>query len=61
MKKNVLLYEGKAKRIYSTEKNNCYRVEYKDDATAYRFRYDLDGVEVAYEDVLRRLIIELSQ
>lgn len=35
MKENILLYEGKAKRIYSTEKNNCYRIEYKDDATAF--------------------------
>ncbi|MEX2103804.1 MAG: phosphoribosylaminoimidazolesuccinocarboxamide synthase, partial [Bacilli bacterium] len=35
MKKNELLYEGKAKRIYSTDETNLYWVEYKDDATAF--------------------------
>ncbi|HSU78955.1 MAG TPA: phosphoribosylaminoimidazolesuccinocarboxamide synthase [Candidatus Angelobacter sp.] len=30
-----LLYEGKAKRIYSTDKTEVLRVAYKDDATAY--------------------------
>jgi phosphoribosylaminoimidazole-succinocarboxamide synthase len=30
-----LLYEGKAKRIFSTEKNEVLRVAYKDDATAF--------------------------
>ncbi len=35
MKKSELLYEGKAKRIYSTDEANLYWVEYKDDATAF--------------------------
>lgn len=30
-----LLYEGKAKRVYSTEKPEEYMIEYKDDATAF--------------------------
>jgi phosphoribosylaminoimidazole-succinocarboxamide synthase len=30
-----LLYEGKAKRIYSTDKEGVLRVDYKDDATAF--------------------------
>ena len=31
----MLLYEGKAKQIYSTENENEYIVHYKDDATAF--------------------------
>lgn len=31
----MLLYEGKAKQIYSTENENEYIVYYKDDATAF--------------------------
>lgn len=30
-----LLYEGKAKQVYSTENENEYVVYYKDDATAF--------------------------
>ncbi|MED1202665.1 phosphoribosylaminoimidazolesuccinocarboxamide synthase [Heyndrickxia acidicola] len=35
MEKNRLLYEGKAKRIYSTDQELVVRVEYKDSATAF--------------------------
>lgn len=35
MSANVLLYEGKAKRIYQTEDSSIVRVEYKDSATAF--------------------------
>ncbi|MBF7096927.1 phosphoribosylaminoimidazolesuccinocarboxamide synthase [Alkalibacter mobilis] len=35
MKKLEMLYEGKAKRVYKTEKEDLYVVEYKDDATAF--------------------------
>jgi phosphoribosylaminoimidazole-succinocarboxamide synthase len=35
MKKNELLYEGKAKRIYGTDDQEILWVEYKDDATAF--------------------------
>jgi len=35
MKKLALLYEGKAKKIYQTDQEDQYWVEYKDDATAF--------------------------
>jgi len=34
MKKLEQLYEGKAKKVFKTDDENCYIVEYKDDATA---------------------------
>lgn len=35
MKKQELLYEGKAKKVYKTEDSRYYIVDYKDDATAF--------------------------
>lgn len=35
MEKLDLLYEGKAKKIYKTDTENIFWVEYKDDATAF--------------------------
>lgn len=35
MKKLEMLYEGKAKKVYKTDDENAYIVEYKDDATAF--------------------------
>ena len=35
MEKKELLYEGKAKKVYTTEDPNLYIVDYKDDATAF--------------------------
>lgn len=35
MKKLEMLYEGKAKKVYKTDDENLYIVEYKDDATAF--------------------------
>lgn len=35
MEKLTMLYEGKAKKIYYTDDQNFFRVEYKDDATAF--------------------------
>ncbi len=35
MTNGQLLYEGKAKKVYATDDANIYRVEYKDDATAF--------------------------
>jgi phosphoribosylaminoimidazole-succinocarboxamide synthase len=35
MEKKELLYEGKAKRVYTTENPKYYIVSYKDDATAF--------------------------
>ena len=31
----MLLYEGKAKQIYTTDNDNEFEVYYKDDATAF--------------------------
>ncbi len=33
--KKEMIYEGKAKKVYKTEKEDKYIVEYKDDATAF--------------------------
>jgi len=35
MKKAELLYEGKAKKVFATEDENCVIISYKDDATAF--------------------------
>ena len=35
MEKKELLYEGKAKKVYSTADDSLCIVEYKDDATAF--------------------------
>lgn len=35
MQKRELLYEGKAKKVFSTDQEGFYWVEYKDDATAF--------------------------
>lgn len=35
MEKRELLYEGKAKKVYRTDEENIYLVDYKDDATAF--------------------------
>ncbi|MEQ2130466.1 phosphoribosylaminoimidazolesuccinocarboxamide synthase [Caldanaerobacter subterraneus KAk] len=35
MEKKELLYEGKAKKVYKTNKEDYYIIEYKDDATAF--------------------------
>ena len=34
MEKKEMLYEGKAKKVYRTDDENLYIVDYKDDATA---------------------------
>ena len=35
MEKKEQLYEGKAKKVYSTDEQELLIVEYKDDATAF--------------------------
>lgn len=42
MEKKELLYEGKAKKVYTTENPDVLIVDYKDDATIQRCeeRYD---------------------
>ena len=35
MEKRTQLYEGKAKKVYTTDDPELYIVDYKDDATAF--------------------------
>lgn len=35
MKKLELVYEGKAKQLFTTERDDVYVMRYKDDATAF--------------------------
>ena len=35
MIKKEMLYEGKAKKVYKTDNEDRYIIEYKDDATAF--------------------------
>ena len=35
MEKKEMLYEGKAKKVYATDVEDVYIVDYKDDATAF--------------------------
>lgn len=35
MEKKEMLYEGKAKKVYKTDVEDVYIVDYKDDATAF--------------------------
>ena len=35
MKKMEQIYEGKAKKVFKTDDENLYIVDYKDDATAF--------------------------
>lgn len=56
MKKRELLYEGKAKRLYRTPKENVLLVEYKDSATAFNGE---KKAEVAGKGVLNNEITSL--
>lgn len=38
MEKKEMLYEGKAKKVYATDVEDVYIVDYKDDATAFNGR-----------------------
>ena len=38
MEKTQMLYEGKAKKVYCTDQEGIYIIEYKDDATAFNAR-----------------------
>ena len=35
MKKLEMIYEGKAKKVYATDDEDLFIVDYKDDATAF--------------------------
>ncbi|MCD6436305.1 MAG: phosphoribosylaminoimidazolesuccinocarboxamide synthase, partial [Clostridiales bacterium] len=35
MEKKEMIYEGKAKKVYKTDSEDLFIIEYKDDATAF--------------------------
>ena len=51
----MLLYEGKAKQIYSTENENEFVVYYKDDATAFNGE---KKAEIASKGILNNKIFQ---
>ena len=53
MQKQELLYEGKAKRVYKTDKQGLYWMEYKDDATAFN---GVKKAQIAGKGVLNNAI-----
>ena len=54
MEKQELLYEGKAKRLFATTDANLVISEFK--MVKDRFRQGMDGLKVAYEQVLNRIL-----
>ncbi|MGM0845188.1 MAG: phosphoribosylaminoimidazolesuccinocarboxamide synthase [Bacillota bacterium] len=62
MQKQGLLYEGKAKRIYSTENNEEVWVEYKDSATAFNGekKAEIDGKGVLNNEISSLLFSKLK-
>ena len=57
MEKKELLYEGKAKKVYTTENPDVLIVDYKDDATAFN-GVPLNNPEVA--EYIRQFLNENS-
>ncbi|WP_456272598.1 phosphoribosylaminoimidazolesuccinocarboxamide synthase [Bacillus sp. AK031] len=62
MEKQGLLYEGKAKRIYSTENSEEVWVEYKDSATAFNGekKADISGKGVLNNEISSLLFSKLK-
>ncbi|MDR6120553.1 phosphoribosylaminoimidazole-succinocarboxamide synthase [Bacillus sp. SLBN-46] len=58
-----LLYEGKAKRIYTTDNDNTVLVEYKDSATAYngQKRADIAGKGRLNNEITSLLFLKLKE
>ena len=56
MKKLDLLYEGKAKKVYTTDDPDVLIVDYKDDATAFngQKKGTIQGKGVINKDVYKR-------
>ncbi|MBU9710697.1 phosphoribosylaminoimidazolesuccinocarboxamide synthase [Evansella tamaricis] len=63
MKKGACLYEGKAKRIYSTDEHEVLWVEYKDDATAFNGEKKdvLEGKGVLNNEISSLLFSKLKE
>ena len=58
-----LLYEGKAKRIYTTDNDNTVLVEYKDSATAYngQKKADISGKGRLNNEITSLLFLKLKE
>ena len=58
-----LLYEGKAKRIYTTDNDNTVLVEYKDSATAYngQKKADIAGKGRLNNEITSLLFLKLKE
>src|SRR5574342_1241726 len=58
-----LLYEGKAKRIYTTDKEQTVLVEYKDSATAYngQKKADIAGKGRLNNEITSLLFLKLKE
>lgn len=63
MQKIEQLYEGKAKRVYSTEDPELYIVDYKDDATAFNGlkKGTISGKGVINNQMSNRLMAKLEK
>ncbi|WP_026695302.1 phosphoribosylaminoimidazolesuccinocarboxamide synthase [Peribacillus kribbensis] len=63
MQKGALLYEGKAKKIYSTEDEQIVWIEYKDSATAFNGEKKavIDGKGVLNNEISSLLFIKLQE
>ncbi|WP_163100839.1 phosphoribosylaminoimidazolesuccinocarboxamide synthase [Peribacillus alkalitolerans] len=63
MEKRELLYEGKAKRIYTTNDENVVWVEYKDSATAFNGekKANINGKGVLNNEITSLLFSKLEQ
>ena len=55
MEKRELIYEGKAKRIYTTDTCRFWDATTRTKLDKDRFRQDLGGVEEAYHEIDRRV------
>ena len=62
MKKCEMLYEGKAKKVYTTEDPELYIVDYKDDATAFNGlkKGTISGKGVISKGIPTHFVEELS-
>lgn len=63
MNKGQLLYEGKAKRLYTTDDTNILFVEYKDSATAFNGekKQDIDGKGNLNNQITTRIFEKLRE
>ncbi|MBM7692678.1 phosphoribosylaminoimidazole-succinocarboxamide synthase [Peribacillus deserti] len=63
MQKGTLLYEGKAKKIYSTEEEKIVWIEYKDSATAFNGekKAEIEGKGILNNEITSLLFLKLDE